>query len=136
MSNGTVQTYPRLLLRVEAAAMFGTSLWAYSRLNQSWWMFAGLLFVPDLGMSGYLSNTRIGAATYNAFHTETPPILLLCAALARGSDQGVGLALTWLAHIGMDRMLGYGLKYGTKFTHTHLGIIGSDGKGETKVVSQ
>ena len=122
---GRVKTYPLLLLRAEAAAIFGTSLWAYSRLNQSWWTFAGLLLVPDLGMTGYLTNTRVGALTYNTFHTETPPILLLCAALAQGSDRGAGLALAWLAHIGMDRMLGYGLKYGTKFTHTHLGVIGS-----------
>jgi hypothetical protein len=33
------------------------------------------------------------------------------------------LALVWFAHIGMDRALGYGLKYDDAFTHTHLGII-------------
>jgi hypothetical protein len=30
------------------------------------------------------------------------------------------LALIWLAHIGLDRALGYGLKYPTAFRHTHL----------------
>lgn len=127
MADGTVKTWPRLLLRAEAAAIFGTSLYAYSRLNQSWWTFTGLLLVPDLGMAGYLANTRAGAAIYNTFHTETPPVLLLCAGLARGHDRVTSLALTWLAHIGMDRMFGYGLKYGTKFTHTHLGVIGNKG---------
>lgn len=72
-------------------------------------------------MVGYLANTRAGAALYNSAHTETPPILLLCGALAKKSEVGVGLALCWLAHIGMDRMLGFGLKYGTAFAHTHLG---------------
>jgi hypothetical protein len=33
-------------------------------------------------------------------------------------------ALIWLAHIGMDRSLGYGLKLPTAFQDTHLGRIG------------
>jgi hypothetical protein len=75
----------------------------------------------DLGMAGYLANTSVGAVLYNLVHTETPPILLLCTALARDNKAVAGLALCWLAHIGMDRMLGYGLKYGSGFAHTHLG---------------
>lgn len=128
MSDGVVQTWPRMLLQVEGACIFGSAIWAYSRLGQSWWTFGGLLFIPDLGMAGYLSNTRLGAATYNAFHTETPAILLLCTALAKRNNQLTGLALCWLAHIGMDRMIGAGLKYGGSFGHTHLGIMGRDGK--------
>lgn len=34
------------------------------------------------------------------------------------------LALIHLAHIGFDRALGYGLKYGTAFGDTHLCRIG------------
>jgi hypothetical protein len=30
-----------------------------------------------------------------------------------------------LAHIGMDRMIGAGLKYGDGFGHTHLGLMGA-----------
>jgi len=127
MENGFVKSWPKILLHVEGACIFGSTIWAYSRLNQSWWTFAGLLLAPDLGMVGYLANTAVGAAIYNSVHTETPPILLLCTALARDNKTAVGLALCWLAHIGMDRMLGYGLKYGTGFTHTHLGIFGGKG---------
>ena len=29
-------------------------------------------------------------------------------------------ALIWTAHIGMDRLLGFGLKYPTRFQDTHL----------------
>ena len=36
------------------------------------------------------------------------------------------LALIWFAHIGFDRMLGYGLKHGAGFRFTHLGRIGKD----------
>ncbi|KAJ9640620.1 uncharacterized protein PV06_02361 [Exophiala oligosperma] len=119
--DGVVKTWPRLLLRLEGACIFGSTIWAYSRLGQSWWAFAGLLLVPDLGMAGYLANTTAGAALYNTVHTETPPILLLCTALARNNKVLTGIALSWLAHIGMDRMFGFGLKYGTSFGHTHLG---------------
>lgn len=137
MDDGFVKSWPRLLLRVEGACIFGTTIWAYSRFNQSWWTFAGLLLVPDIGMAGYLSNTRLGAALYNSVHTETPPILLLCTALARENKKLAGLALCWLAHIGMDRMLGYGLKYGTAFAHTHLGdLASSKGKAGKEGASQ
>ena len=33
----------------------------------------------------------------------------------------MALALVWLAHVGLDRLLGMGLKYNDRFTHTHLG---------------
>ena len=33
----------------------------------------------------------------------------------------MALALVWLAHIGLDRLLGMGLKYSDRFTHTYLG---------------
>jgi hypothetical protein len=41
----------------------------------------------------------------------------------------LSLAMIWLAHIGIDRALGYGLKYRTGFANTHLGRIGKDAVG-------
>ena len=41
----------------------------------------------------------------------------------------LSLAMIWLAHIGIDRALGYGLKYQTGFAFTHLGRIGKDAVG-------
>lgn len=121
--DGVVKTWPRHLLRLEGACILGATMWAYRQTGGSWWAFSGWLLLPDLGMAGYLANTRVGAALYNSVHTETPGILLLCVAWA-GRDNGLArVALTWLAHIGMDRMLGFGLKYGTGFGHTHLGSI-------------
>jgi hypothetical protein len=131
MSDGIVKRWPKLLLQIEGAAIFGSTIWAYSRCNQSWWTFAGLLLAPDLGMVGYLANTSAGAAIYNMVHTETPPILLLCTGVARDNKAVAGLALCWLAHIGMDRMLGFGLKYGS-FAHTHLGNADITAKGGKK----
>lgn len=136
MQDGFVKSWPKTLLRVEGACIFGSTIWAYSRFGQSWWTFAGLLLLPDLGMVGYLRNTSIGAVLYNSVHTETPPLLLLCTALARDNKKVAGLALCWLAHIGMDRMLGYGLKYGSGFARTHLGILEAfDKKDEKKSAS-
>lgn len=130
--SGMVKTWPRALLRLEGTAIFGASLWAYHRTRLSWWTFAGCLLLPDLGMAGYLANTRAGAALYNGVHTETPAIVLLCAGWAQDSKALAGAALCWLAHIGMDRMLGYGLKYGTGFGHTHLGLIGGGGSSSSE----
>jgi hypothetical protein len=133
MADGSVKTWPRILLLAEGACLSGSSIWAYSRLGQSWWTFGALLLAPDLAMVGYAANTTAGAAFYNTLHTETPPILLLCTGLARKSNTATGLALCWLAHIGMDRMLGFGLKYGTSFNDTHLGKIG---RGEARAEVQ
>jgi hypothetical protein len=36
------------------------------------------------------------------------------------SDVALQVRLIWLAHIGLDRAVGYGLKYPTAFKETHL----------------
>jgi hypothetical protein len=137
MRDGIVKTWPRILLRIEGACIFGSTIWAYSRFGQSWWTFAGLLLLPDLGMAGYLANTSAGAALYNSVHTETPAILLLCSGLAQKNNTLTGISLAWLAHIGMDRMCGFGLKYGTAFGHTHLGDLNpSDEKEKSEDASK
>lgn len=126
MSNGVVKTWPLTLLRVEGACLLGCSIWAFRTFSgQSWWIFAGGLLAPDLAMVGYLSNTTLGAALYNSAHTETPALVLLAAGVAMGKPAVLGASLIWLAHIGMDRMIGAGLKYGDGFGHTHLGLMGA-----------
>ena len=40
----------------------------------------------------------------------------------------LSIAMIWLAHIGIDRALGYGLKYSAGFGFTHLGRIGKDAR--------
>jgi hypothetical protein len=52
------------------------------------------------------------------------PLALALAGTAAHADPAVGMALTWLAHIGFDRALGFGLKSPRGFAHTHLGLIG------------
>jgi hypothetical protein len=49
---------------------------------------------------------------------------LMTTGFTAGSPIVLSLAIIWLAHIGFDRALGYGLKYAAGFGFTHLGRIG------------
>ena len=130
---GAVNGVPRALLRVEGALVFAACLLAYRWLGELWWLFAALFLVPDVSMLGYLANPRIGAACYNAAHTGAAPGLLAVASGLAGSSFLLSLAVIWVAHIGFDRMLGYGLKYASGFGDTHLGRIGrAAAAGETR----
>jgi hypothetical protein len=111
---------PRLSLHLEAAAVFVASLFAYQHNHFSWLLFALLFPVPDASMIGYAVNARIGAITYNGIHTYIFPLMLGGYALWTGKHLPLLLALIWMAHIGFDRMLGFGLKYSSRFKDTHL----------------
>jgi hypothetical protein len=119
---------PRLVLRVEAALVLVASLLAYRHLGGSWGWFAALFLLPDLSMLGYLAGPRVGAAAYNTAHSYLAPALLAAASLALGAPSLLLGAAIWTAHIGFDRMLGYGLKYGTAFGDTHLGRVGGQSR--------
>jgi hypothetical protein len=111
---------PRPLLHLEGAAVFALSLLAFHWGRSSWLQFALLFLAPDLAMFGYLANARVGAICYNAVHTYVVPLALAGYALATGHGAILAVALIWIAHIGLDRMLGFGLKYPTRFKDTHL----------------
>ena len=85
---------------------------------------AALILVPDVSFAAYFLGTRPGAIAYNAFHVTLAP--LVCAALGflLPSFDLLSIALVWAAHIGADRAIGLGLKYGVGFGFTHLGRIG------------
>jgi Domain of unknown function (DUF4260) len=100
----------------------------YARSGSSWWLFAALWIVPDLSMLGYLASPCRGARIYNAFHTYVLPGVLALVALGLHPRWPLeAIALIWANHIGIDHMLGYGLKYAEGFRFTHLGHIGSAG---------
>jgi len=121
---GAVEGMPRLLLRIEGAALTLAAIYMYNRIGGNWWLFAALILVPDVSFAGYLVNTRIGAIAYNTMHVTLGP--LVCAALGflLPSFDLLSIALIWAAHVGIDRAFGYGLKYGAGFGLTHLGRIG------------
>jgi hypothetical protein len=114
----------RILLRLEGLALLAAMAALYAWQGTSWWLFAALFFTPDLSFAGYLLGSRPGAIIYNAVHTTVVPGVLLGIGLVLGQPLAVALAVIWLAHIGFDRALGYGLKQPDGFGFTHLGRIG------------
>jgi hypothetical protein len=110
--------------RLEGAFFLALAIYGFSQSLWSWWWFALLLLVPDVSMVGYALNPRTGALTYNLGHTILFPGLILGWYLLGGPLSALAIGSIWLAHIGLDRMLGYGLKYADDFTNTHLGLIG------------
>jgi hypothetical protein len=92
----------------------------YARSGASWWLFAALWLVPDLSMVGYFAGPRLGANCYNAIHSYALPAVFAIAVLLLHRAALLPFTLIWFNHIGVDRLLGYGLKYPTAFEHTHL----------------
>jgi Domain of unknown function (DUF4260) len=111
---------PNILLRLEGLAVLAAALILYAHLRGNAWLFVALILAPDLSMIGYLVNTRLGSLTYNTVHTYTLPALVLGAGLAANIPTVLFLGLIWFAHIGADRLLGYGLKYPNAFKDTHM----------------
>ena len=120
-----VSGLPLRILRSEGVVLLAAALAAYfAGLDEPWWLVPLLLFVPDVFMAGYAASNRVGAWTYDFAHAYPAPALLGAVALVADEPLWQGVALVWFAHIGMDRALGYGLKYETDFKDTHLGRIG------------
>jgi hypothetical protein len=111
---------PGLLLHAEGFVVLTISFAAYHELNGSWLLFSLLFLWPDLFMLGYLANVRLGASLYNLVHTYAGPLLLGAVAVFENWRNTLLFTLIWTAHIGLDRMLGYGLKYPTFFKDTHM----------------
>ena len=115
----------RALLRLEGAVLLAGALIAYDQLGAGWSAFALLFLVPDLALLGYLAGARSGAAIYNAAHSTLGPAALIALGVLGAQPVALAGGLIWLAHIGFDRLLGYGLKYGSGFGATHLGQVGA-----------
>jgi hypothetical protein len=125
---GAVTGGLRTLLRLEGLTLFAGMTLLYAVWGGSWWIYAILFLVPDLSFAAYLAGPRAGAIVYNAAHSYMAPVALMTAGFALESPLVLSVALIWMAHIGIDRALGYGLKYSAGFGFTHLGRIGPAAK--------
>ena len=123
----------RYLLRLEGLAVLVAAIVAFNAVGGNWWLFAALILAPDLAMLGALAGEKAGARIYNLAHTYTVPALLGGIAIFAGWSIVVPVAIVWIAHIGMDRLFGYGLKYASVNQATHLGWIGKASKRGTLV---
>jgi hypothetical protein len=116
----SLERLPGRLLRLEGAALFGVAIALYVDQGFGALAFVLLILAPDVSMLAYAAGKRAGAVSYDVVHFEALPLVLGTVGILSGSDVPVQVALIWLAHIGMDRVLGYGLKYPSAFTDTHL----------------
>lgn len=121
-TGGATRGAVRATLRLEGAAILAVAVAVFHALGGSWALFAALFLVPDVSMLGYLAGPRMGAPVYNAGHSLLGPLALAAMGIATGGVASplLPIAAIWIAHVGFDRMLGYGLKYATGFRETHL----------------
>lgn len=111
------------LLRIEEAFLFGLSIYAFSLTDFAWWWYLALILLPDIGMLGYLMNSRIGAWSYNLFHHKAVAAVLLFTGWQFQLDGVLLAGIIHFGHSSMDRLFGYGLKYESGFKQTHLGTL-------------
>ena len=121
---GFVEGNVRTALRLEGLLMLLGSAYGYHALGGSGWTFAILFLAPDLAFIAIVFGAKASSIAYNVAHTTSVPIAGLIAAHMMNFASATPFLLIWLAHIGFDRAVGYGLKYATGFDHTHLGLMG------------
>jgi hypothetical protein len=115
-----VERLPRSLLHLEGVAVAAAALVIYFWAGHPWWLILLLALAPDLAMAAYAAGPRIGAAAYDVVHTYVLPVILVTVGVLTDNDTAVAVALIWMTHIGVDRAIGYGLKYPSAFKDTHL----------------
>ena len=119
---GVVTGAVRMWLRAEGLAALVLSLLLYGHSGMSWWIFFLLLLTPDVSMLPYLVNPKLGAISYNVAHSYLLPLGLVAGCVLTRNFMLLPYLYIWTAHLGLDRSLGYGLKYPAVFGKTHLGI--------------
>jgi hypothetical protein len=124
LTSATDLAWIRPWLRAEGLATFGAGLAGFLFLGLPWWAFLLLLLTPDVSMVGYLRDPRLGAIVYNVAHDVATGAAIAGVGLAIGSVPVAAAGAILVAHSGMDRIAGYGLKYPSSFQDTHLGRIG------------
>ena len=113
------------ILKLEEAAMTAMGIYLLSiyNLHLSFWLWAILFFSPDIGMLGYLVNTKVGAVVYNLFHHKGIAIALAAIGYYFQNDIVIATGILLFTHASFDRIMGYGLKYEDSFKNTHLGRL-------------
>ena len=111
------------ILKLEELLQFALGIYLFSTLSYAWWWFLVLILLPDIGMLGYLINTKTGALTYNVFHHKGLAILILLIGIYFEIEVMQLIGIILFSHAALDRVFGYGLKYADNFKNTHLGHL-------------
>jgi hypothetical protein len=123
---GVVTGRPAMWLRVEALAIAATAIAVFVTTGEPWWLIPALFLVPDLSWFAYLAGPKAGAWVYNLMHTAPLPLALLVAGYGWDRNALIVAGVIGLLHLGVDRVLKYGLKYDHSAIVTHLGVHGPD----------
>jgi hypothetical protein len=123
---GMTQGAVRAWLRLEGLAVFVAALAVYGASGGNWLFLVPLLLVPDVSAAGFLAGPRVGTFTYNVIHNWVPGVAVLGLGAWLGSPAIVLAGSILVAHVGIDRAVGYGLKLPSSFHDTHLGRMGRD----------
>jgi hypothetical protein len=110
----------RFWLHAEGVAAFVAGAAIYLQAGGNPWFLLPLLLIPDVSAIGYLAGPRIGAFVYDLVHNWAVGIAVLGGAALTGATALWIAGAILVAHVGMDRAIGYGLKYPTHFKDTHL----------------
>ena len=113
-------TQPRFVLRADGLAIALIAVLLYRELGVAWWVFVVGFLAPDLSLLAYLSSARAGAVVYNAAHAYLGGAVAFGVGLLFESVPLLTIGLIWVAHVGIDRAIGFGLKYPEEFRRTHL----------------
>jgi hypothetical protein len=119
------------LLRLDGLAVAAATIAAFAVTGGNWWIFGLLILAPDLSMLGLALGEKTGARIYNWAHSYILPIILGAAGSFGGPIWLLHVALIWIAHIAIDRAIGYGLKYPGDIHSTHLGVMGKAKKAQS-----
>ena len=122
---GVVTGRPLTWLRIEGLAVAGAAVVLFAATGHSWWLLPALFLVPDLSWLAYLAGPKAGAWFYNLAHSAPLPLALLGAGAWWDNSALTVAGAVGLFHLGLDRLLTYGLKYDHSFGLTHLGSHGA-----------
>ena len=113
------------ILKLEELAMAAIAIYLLTiyDLGLPVWLWIILFFAPDIGMLGYLMNTKIGAFTYNLFHHKGIAITIAGLGLVLNNELMIAIGILLFAHSSFDRIFGYGLKFPDNFKKTHLASL-------------
>ena len=113
---------PSILLRLEGLAVFMFAVYMFfAQFRGEPLSFLTLFLFPDISALAYIVNKEIGSVVYNLAHFYVAPLLFMFVSMAIYQDVlFLQLSMIWFAHIGIDRLIGFGLKYPTGFRDTHF----------------
>jgi hypothetical protein len=118
---------PKIILKLESLAMVIFAGLIYYQMNEFMYLNFSRFYLIilvwlsiDISMAGYLVNKKLGAFTYNLIHNYALSLVFLITGAFFQNFDVISIGLILMIHVGIDRLLGFGLKYSSGFKDTHI----------------